>query len=56
MPTVGSLNNNNDNNDGTENGKKAASLISKTVTVFTRASRFFVHFLAFFARLRRETA
>ena len=33
MPTVGSLNNDNDNDDGTENGKKAIGLISKTVTL-----------------------
>ena len=53
MPTVGSLSN--DNDDGTENGKKAIGLDWQNNN-FARASRFFVHFRAFFARLRRETA
>ena len=41
--------------DGNENFNKAIGLISKT-TIFARASRFFVHFFAVTARLRRENA
>jgi len=43
------------NGDGNENGKKAIGL-EKQNNNFTRASRFFVHFFAVVARLRRETA
>ena len=38
--------------DGNENGKKAIGL-DKQNNNFARASRFFVHFLAVIARLRR---
>ena len=40
----------NDDGDGNKNGKKAIG------NNFARASRFFVHFSAVFARLQRETA
>ena len=50
---IGSLSN--DDDDGNENGKKAISL-DKQNNNFARASRFFVHFFAVVARLRRETA
>ena len=45
----------NDDGDGNENGKKATGL-DKQNNNFARASRFFVHFSAVFARLQRETA
>ena len=41
------------NDDGEGNAKTAMGLLSKTTT-FSRASRFFVHFFAVTARLRRE--
>ena len=41
--------------DGNENGKKAIGL-DKQNNNFARASRFFAHFFAVVARLRRETA
>ena len=41
--------------NGNENGKKAIGL-EKQNNNFTRASRFFVHFFAVVARLRRETS
>ena len=45
----------NDDGDGNENGKKAVGL-NKQNNNFARASRFFIHFSAVFARLQRETA
>ena len=42
-----------DGDDGNENGKKATGLIRKNNNS-ARASRFFVHFFAVTARLRRE--
>ena len=45
----------NDDSDGNENGKKAIGLNTQSNN-FARASRFFVHFSAVFARLQRETA
>ena len=50
---LGSLSN--DDVDGNENGKKAIGLDWQNNN-FARASRFFVHFFAVSARLRRETA
>ena len=44
----------NDVGDGNENGKKAIGL-DKQNNYFARAARFFVHFFAVNARLRRET-
>ena len=44
-----------DDGDGNENGKKAIGL-DKQNNNFARASRFFAHFFAVVARLRRETA
>ena len=41
--------------DGDENGQKAIGL-DKQNNNFARASRFFVHFFAVVARLRRENA
>ena len=49
---IGSLSN--DDGEGNENGKKPIGLISKQKDNFARASRFFVHFHAVVARLRRE--
>ena len=48
---LGSLSN--DDGDVNENGKKAKGL-DKQNNNFARASRFFVHFFAVTARLRRE--
>ena len=45
----------NDDGDGNENGKKAIGL-DRQNNNFARASRFFVHFFAVFARLQRENA
>ena len=45
----------NDDGDGNENRKRATGL-NKQSNNFARASRFFVHFSAVFARLQRETA
>ena len=45
----------NDDGDGSENGKKATGLNLQNNN-FARASRFFVHFSAATARLRRETS
>ena len=45
----------NDDGDVTENGKKAIGLDWQNNNL-ARASRFFVHFLAVTARLRRESA
>ena len=45
----------NDDVDGNENSKKAIGLDWQNNN-FARASRFFVHFFAVSARLRRETA
>ena len=45
----------NDDDDGNESGKKEIGL-DKQNTNFARASRFFVHFSAVVARLKRETA
>ena len=44
-----------DDGDGNGNGKKAIGL-DKQNNNFARASRFFAHFFAVVARLRRETA
>ena len=52
---IWSLSNNDDNDDVNENGKKAKGLDQQNNN-FARASRFFVHFFAVTARLRRETA
>jgi len=41
--------------DGKENGKKAIGLDQQSNN-FARASRFFVHFFAVVARLRRKTS
>ena len=43
-----------DDGDSNENGKNAIGL-DWLNNNFARASRFFVHFLAFVARLRRES-
>ena len=48
---IGSLSNN--DSDGNENGKKAIGLDWQNNN-FARASRFFVHFFAVAARLRRK--
>ena len=45
----------NDDGDDNENGKKAVGL-DKQNNNFARATRFFVHFSAVVARLRRESA
>ena len=45
----------NDDGDGNENGKKATGL-DRQNSNFVRVSRFFVHFFAVVARLRRESA
>ena len=45
----------NDDGDGNENGEKPIGLDWQNNN-FARASRFFVHFLAVVARLRRESA
>ena len=50
---LGSLSN--DDGDVNENGKKAIGLDWQNNN-FARASRFFVHFFAVTARLRRENA
>jgi len=50
--TLGSLTN--DDGDGNENGTKAIGLDWQNNN-FARASRFFAHFFAVTARLRRET-
>ena len=52
---IWSLSYNDDNDDVNENGKKAKGLDQQNNN-FARASRFFVHFFAVTARLRRETA
>ena len=44
-----------DDGDGNENDKKATGLDQQNDN-FARASRFFVHFFAVSARLRRENA
>ena len=44
-----------DDGDGNENGKKTTGLDWQNNN-FARASRFFVHFFAVTARLRRETS
>ena len=49
---MGSLGNN--DGDGNENGKKRVKIGNNNN--FARASRFFVHFLALFARLRFSRA
>ena len=46
----------NDDGEGNENGKKAIGLNTQSNDNFARASRFFAHFSAVFARLQRETA
>ena len=46
----------NGDGEGNENGKKAIGLNTQSNDNFARASRFFVHFSAVFARLQRETA
>ena len=53
LKLLGSLGN--DDGDGNENGKKAIGLDWQNNN-FARASRFFVHFFAVVARLRRESA
>ena len=53
ITTIQSLSN--DDGNGNENGKKATSLDWQN-NMPARASRFFVHFLAVVARLRRETS
>ena len=50
--SIGNLSN--DDGDNNENGKNAIGLDWPNNN-FARASRFFVHFLAFVARLRRES-
>ena len=50
---IGSLSN--DDDDGNENGKKAIGLNWQNNNT-VRASRFFVHFFTFIARLQRESA
>ena len=50
---IGSLSN--DDGDGNENGEKAIGLDWQNNN-YSRASRFFVHFFAVVARLRRENA
>ena len=45
----------NDDGDGEEKDKKAIALVWQNNN-FARASRFFVHFFAVVARLRRETS
>ena len=52
---IGSLRNDDGDGDGNENGKKAIGL-DKENNNFARASRFFVHLIAVFAELQRETA
>ena len=52
---IWSLSNNDDNDDVSENGKKTKGLDQQNSNS-ARASRFFVHFFAVTARLRRETA
>ena len=49
---IGSLSN--DDGDVNENGKKAIGFWDWQNNNFARASRFFVHFFAATARLRRE--
>ena len=49
------LSNDNDDGGGKENGKKAIGLDWQNNN-FARAARFFVHFFAVTARLRRETS
>ena len=49
------LSNDDDDGGGKENGKKAIGLDWQDNN-FARASRFFVHFFAVTARLRRETS
>ena len=51
----GSLSNDDGDGDGNENGKKPIGLDWQNNN-FARASRFFVHFGAFVARLQRESA
>ena len=51
--SVGSFSN--DDGDGNENVKKSNRFIEQN-NKFARASRFFVHFFAVTARLRRENA
>ena len=50
---IGSLSN--DDGDGNEKGKKAIGFDQQNNN-FAGASRFFVHFFAFIARLQRESA
>ena len=45
----------NDDGDGNENAKKINGFVKQN-NIFARASRFFVHFFAVTARLRRENA
>ena len=52
---IGSSCNDDGDGDGNENGKKALGL-DKQNNNFARASRFFVHLIAVFAGLQRETA
>ena len=52
---IGSLRNDDGDDDGNENGKKAIGL-DKENNNFARALRFFVHLIAVFAGLQRETA
>ena len=52
---IWSLSNNDDNDDVNENGKKTKGLDQQNNN-FAHASRFFVHFFAVTARLRRESA
>ena len=51
---MGNLSNEDGDGDGNENGKKAVEFYHQNNN-FARASRFFVHFFAVVARLRRET-
>ena len=57
LQTIESLRNDDDDSNGNENGKKAILIgLDWQKNNFARASRFFVHFFAVTARLRRENA
>ena len=53
--SVGSFSNDDDDGDGNENVKKSNRFIKQNIK-FARAARFFVHFFAVIARLRRENS
>ena len=58
LPPIGNLSNDDGDGDGdgNENGKKSNRFRLAKKNNFARASRFFVHFFALTARLRRENA